>query len=210
MPLLESALGAIQSGKSEGLSALYKMTLSRVLKVARSVLGSAQDAEEIACDVYMYVWNHSERYDPGRGSVMAWLAIITRNRAIDLIRKRRTTISLDRAPSEELSRYDVCAAEGPEQLFARHQANKEMHRVLARLSPVKRQLLALAFLHDLRHEDIASRTGLPVGTVKSHVRRGLRSMRSLLAPVFLQIEAIAPVLEPKIRESYLSIGESVP
>jgi RNA polymerase sigma-70 factor (ECF subfamily) len=148
--------------------------------MARSVLRCPHDAEEIVSEVFMFVWAKACRYDSRRGSVMGWINIITRHRAIDKIRKRRRTVSLDEGPGNPWLEAPTAESERPEYPLSQSQDARELHRVLDNLSPLRRQIMLLAFIQGHCHVKIAATTGLPLGTVKSHIRRTLKDMQSML------------------------------
>jgi RNA polymerase sigma-70 factor (ECF subfamily) len=168
------------AGDRTALSHIYAQTVAQVFAIARGMLRSKEDAEEVVCDVYIYAWQRAGNYDASRGSVVAWLAVMARNRAVDRLRQRRNIVSL----SDD--RHDTLAAAAsdaldPEQMLARFQSGGAVHRALQTLSPQRRHLLGLAFFHGLSHQEIADAVGMPLGTVKSHVRRALAALQGELA-----------------------------
>jgi len=177
---LESLVTAMAAGDSSALSGIYAATVSQVFAIARCVLRSREDAEEIVCDVYSHAWATAQNYDARRGSVMAWLAIMTRNRSVDRLRQRRALVSLDASDNAALADSLVSAAAGPDEILASFQSGSDVHAALATLSPLRRRLLGLAFFQDLSHAQIAAALGLPLGTVKSHLRRALAALQTAL------------------------------
>jgi RNA polymerase sigma-70 factor (ECF subfamily) len=111
---------------------------------------------------------------------MAWLAVMTRNRAVDRLRQRRSMLSLDAKGNPELASLQV-EGPGPEEILTTFQTGSVVRRALAALPPERRELLGLAFFQGLSHQEIAAAVGLPLGTVKSHVRRALASLQAALA-----------------------------
>src|ERR1700734_2202056 len=93
--LLVALVQRMAKGDRAAFSLVYERTVAQVFGVCHVVLGSKEDAEEIVCDVFTYAWCHATSYDASRGSVIAWLAVMARNRAIDCYRRRRDIISLD-------------------------------------------------------------------------------------------------------------------
>jgi RNA polymerase sigma-70 factor (ECF subfamily) len=171
---------AIQSRDS--LSALYESTVGRLYGIARAVTGCKQDAEDVVCDVFIHLWHNASQYDTRRGSVTCWMAVLTRNKAIDLIRKRRHHESWEDLQSSATLPLSS-TADGPDEFLERFQRSSLVRRLLAELSPVQRRVVAFAFMQGLCHVEIAALTGMPMGTVKSHIRRALKSMHKSLAPV---------------------------
>lgn len=166
---------------ARALAALYDATVERVYAIALRVLGDVGDAEEAVADVYAHVWERAHRYDPARGGVLAWIAMLAHSRAIDRLRRRgdalplvsgeEAELALVLRPSETAAAFDLVDA---------MERGHQLREAMARLSQAQRQLIGLAFLHDLSHPEIAAQTGLPLGTVKSHIRRGLEALRLAL------------------------------
>jgi RNA polymerase sigma-70 factor (ECF subfamily) len=159
------------------LHSLYRATSAKLYGLAHAMLGNTADAEEVVCDSYVQAWRSAARFDPGRGSVLAWLLMMCRSRALDLLRQRRSRAAAESAVSR-------CAEEGresaPEELLDQAQSGAAVHQALGALSPLRRQLVALAFFRGLSHQEIAQAVRLPIGTVKSHLRRSLQGMRAVL------------------------------
>jgi len=168
------------AGNEAALAALYRQTVSQVIGITRAVLWLKEDAEEVVCDVYTNAWQRAKSYDASRGSVMAWLAVMTRNLAIDRLRQRRATLSFDDDATPAHGQVPAAASTGPDQLLAQWQAAHAVHRALHALSPQRRQLVDLAFFQGMTHQEIASAVGMPLGTVKSHIRRALVSLHQEL------------------------------
>ena len=120
---------------------------------------------------------HAAHFDPGRGSVLAWLLMMCRSRALDLLRQRRSRAAAEASASRFVEEDTESA---PEELLRQAQACTAIHQALGTLSPLRRQLVALAFFRGLSHQEIARAVSLPIGTVKSHLRRSLQGMRAVL------------------------------
>lgn len=172
---MRSLMTQIGAGHGVAFEALYKATAAHLKAVSHAVLRSSDDADEIVGDVFAYVWSNANRYDEGRGSVLAWLTVIARSRSIDRLRSRRwvTPVNDDELP-------DVAGMEGPDEWLNRLQQINRMHGLLATMSPLRRQLISLAFFRGLRHDEISGVVDLPLGTVKSHIRRTLIDIRAAL------------------------------
>jgi len=158
--------------------ALYEATLSRVYGLVLRLVRRPQLAEEVAEEVFFQVWRQAPRFDAERGRPLTWLLGMARSRAIDAIRREA------RFQHEELDEEGVQlsapTAESGDELLAVAQGHAELHRALLLLKPQPRQLVALAFFNGLSHEEIASQTSLPLGTVKSQIRRALITLRDAL------------------------------
>jgi RNA polymerase sigma-70 factor (ECF subfamily) len=171
-------IAAIVDHDERALMALYEATLPRVYGLVLRLVRRSQLAEEVAEDVFFQVWRQAPRFDPARGRPLTWLLGMARSRAIDAIRReaRFQHETLDdeaHAPAAPL-------AESGDELLAVAQGHAELHRALLLLKPQPRQLVALAFFSGLSHEEIASQTCLPLGTVKSQIRRALITLRDAL------------------------------
>ena len=179
---LRGWIAAITHGDEQALGELYDATLGRVYGLALRITRNAQAAEEVAEDVYWQVWRQALRFDPVRGNAMSWLLTIARSRALDCLRR---TDEADAHPEPETLLAAEAAHDGdPQDLFEATQRGEALHAALESLDALPRQLLALAFFRGLTHEEIAKHTALPLGTVKSHIRRALGALRNVLAPAF--------------------------
>jgi RNA polymerase sigma factor (sigma-70 family) len=158
-------------------SALYEACIGRVYGLALRITRHAALAEEVAEDTFWQIWREAPRFDPARGTATAWLLTITRSRALDSLRARDPA-KLVEDVSEIADGHDSRA--GPVDLLSATQRDQTLHQALAQLEGEPRQLIALAFLKGLTHDEIAAHTGIPLGTVKSHIRRGLTKLKSML------------------------------
>lgn len=183
---LRGWIAAIGRGDESALGHLYDATLGRVHGLALRITRNAQAAEEVAEDVYWQVWRQALRFDPARGNAMTWLLTIARSRALDSLRREDEA---DAHPEPETLIAAEAAQEGdPQDLFEATQRSHALHAALETLDAQPRQLLALAFFRGLTHEEIAQQTALPLGTVKSHIRRALAALRGVLTPALAVTE----------------------
>lgn len=170
----------ISRGDEHALGQLHDATLGRVYGLALRITRNRQAAEEVAEDVYWQVWRQALRFDAARGTAIGWLLTITRSRALDSLRR------VDEAqPHPEPQTLIACEAskEGdPQDLLEATRRDHQLHAALATLDALPRQLLALAFFRGLTHEEIAVHCALPLGTVKSHIRRALAALKRVLSP----------------------------
>jgi RNA polymerase sigma-70 factor (ECF subfamily) len=173
---LADLLLQIRSGDQAALARFYDLTAARVYAVAVRITGDTADAEEIVGDVYLQLWLHAQRYDPARGNPMQWLMIVTRTRALDRCRKR----SRERQIEQQSDGTVLQVPDGGpavEELLYRQELCDRLRHALSQLSEVQARLVGLAFADGLTHEGIAACTHLPLGTVKSHLRRALSVLR---------------------------------
>jgi RNA polymerase sigma factor (sigma-70 family) len=159
------------------LRELHDQTAGAMMGLARTILRDKSDAEEIVCDTYVQVWQTAGSFDAGRASPMGWLAMICRSRALDRIREHKLRAKLAADVSAEP--VDV-VDEGPERLISMLQTDSSVHAALAKLSADKRRLVELAFLEGLSHATLSERLQVPLGSVKSALRRSLRTLHESL------------------------------
>jgi len=176
-PDLAQLIGKMARGNERALEGLYDATVGKLYALALAILRSAEDAEEVVCMTYAYVWANASQYDDSRGNVLGWLLMLCRSRALDRLRQRHANIVA--AGSREL---ESIAAEDnqPEDLLLLLQQRSRVSAALSALSAERRRLISLAFLQDLSHQQIAQATGMALGTVKSHLRRALAQLREQL------------------------------
>lgn len=168
-------LAQIGDGNAEGLSALYRETVSLLYGLALRMLGNQADAEEVVLEVYEQVWRTARRYDPERSRVLWWLTMMTRSRALDRLRASKRRIELE-APIPET--FDIAGADpGPDSIVAYREERRRVRQAMNELSPEQRQALELAFFSGLSHSEISERLGTPLGTIKSRIRAALLALR---------------------------------
>ena len=174
---LAAWIEAIADQDERALAALYDATVSRVFGLVRRIVREASLAEEIVEDAYFQVWRQAARFDPARGRALTWLLSMARSRAIDALRHERR---FDHDSLEEHASEPSSAALPADELLdlARHRA--ELHHALMLLGAQPRQLVSMSFLRGLSHEEIADQMELPLGTVKSQIRRALLALRAAL------------------------------
>lgn len=177
-PQLAAWIALIVERDERALALLYDATVTRVFGLARRIVRDAALAEEVVEDAYFQVWRQAVRFDPARGKALTWLLAMARSRAIDALRREAR---FERSPLDEQNDLPVTSAEPAcDELLdlARHHA--DLHQALMQLGAQPRQLVSMSFFRGLSHEDIAEQMGLPLGTVKSQIRRALQVLREVL------------------------------
>jgi RNA polymerase sigma-70 factor (ECF subfamily) len=171
----------IRQGEQAALDLLYKRYSSPVYSLVWKILQNAEEAEDVALDVFWQVWRQADRYDPVRGAPPAWIFTLARSRAIDRLRARNRredrTISID-DPAVHIDPLDENAA--PDQIVSFRQSRDAVRAAMTKLSAVQREAVELAFLKGLTHVEIAEKLGQPLGTVKTRIRQGLIRLRKHL------------------------------
>jgi len=162
------------------LAAFYDATVARAYGMALRVTRNAALAEEVVADAYHQAWREAARYDGDRSRPLTWLLMICRSRALDALRARDPAVA-HAEPETLVAEGDQACATDPQDLVAAIEASDALHAALARLTAAQRQMLALAFFRGCSHQEIAVQTSLPLGTVKSQIRRALVALRQKLA-----------------------------
>lgn len=181
-PVDEARLLAWMEGIVErddrALAALYDALLPRVYGLVLRIVRRPAWAEEAVEECFFQVWRHAVRFDPARGGALPWVLSIARSRAIDLLRRemRFQHDSLDDDGTPE----QADETPGADELLDSTRHHAALHRALLELNARSRQLIALAFFRGLSHEEIADQTALPLGTVKSQIRRAMIALRDRL------------------------------
>lgn len=170
---------AIIDRDERALASLYNATFSRVYGLARRIVRQPGLAEEVVEDTYFQVWRQAVRFDLVRGNPLAWLLAITRSRAIDALRHEARFQHADLDDSQAQHAVDATPPSDELLDLARHHADLE--RALLLLDAQPRQLVSLAFFRGLTHDEIAAQTCLPLGTVKSQIRRAMGLLRESLS-----------------------------
>ena len=175
---LAALVERMRIGQERALEELYDATVGKLYALASAILRSAEDTEEIVCETYAYAWANAARFDASRANALGWLLMLCRSRALDRLRQRRATAAaLDVVALREAESGN---ADQPFDILSLMQQRTSIHAALAQLTPERRHLVSLAFLQGLSHQEIADATQMPLGTVKSHVRRALTQLREAL------------------------------
>lgn len=168
-------IAQLRDGDENAMASLYDRYSGVVYGVALRVLGDTMAAEDVLQEVFLQLWRNPHSFDPARGSLAPWLAVIARNRAIDLLRKR------PQQEDEDISELPIATSVNLEDAAAQRQAIEKVRSVLAGLPAEQRRTLEMAFFEGMTHTEIAAKTGDPLGTVKTRVRSALLAVRKALA-----------------------------
>lgn len=161
----------LRDGDEKALRTTYERHGAAVLYLAQRLLGNRADAEDVTQVTFVAAWNGRDTFDPQRGTMLGWLLGIARRKAVDRLRSAAREDRVTETVKEQPVLGD--AEETPERIVDRLVVADEM----GRLPEEQRRTLELAFFDDLTHPQIAAATGLPLGTVKSHIRRGMANLR---------------------------------
>ena len=177
------------SGDESAIAALYDRYGSVLYAVAYRIVGQKADAEEVVMEAFAQVWRDASRFEASRGSVAAWLTMISRSRALDHIRSRDRRERLNTsAAREDQAQTPTMGSWGTDPGYQVEQTErqKRVAEAMASLSPVQRQAIELAYYDGLSQSEIAERLNEPLGTVKTRVRLGMMKLREALRPYYYE------------------------
>jgi RNA polymerase sigma-70 factor (ECF subfamily) len=159
----------LKAGDQGAMADLYDRYSSVVYAVALRVLGDTGAAEDVLQEVFLQLWRNPNSFNAARGSLASWLAVVTRNRAIDSLRKRRPETDIE----------DVVLSVAPDLAGAAElaRAAEKVRGVMGTMAPAQRSALELAYWEGMSHSEIAEKTGEPLGTIKTRIRAGLIALR---------------------------------
>ena len=169
---IAAALARCASGDRTALRVIYDAEAPRMVGVARRMLRRQDLAEEAVQDTFMRVWRAARTFDPQKGGARSWLYAILRNSALSILRDE------GRFTSDEDSAEQ--AAPMTESALARLPEMSALRRCLEKLDPSRRSVVILSYVHGLSHGEVAGKLGVPLGTVKSWVRRSLISLQECM------------------------------
>jgi len=176
---LAALLARVAAGDERAFAQLYDATIDRVFALARRITGDPSIAEDAVGDVYLQVWHHASTYRSARGTVMAWMTVLCRTRALDALRRTGTAVRRAEAPLDDIDVTDR-APSAPD-LLAATERESRLHAALAELTTEQRQLLALAYFRGHTHAELAALTGAPLGTVKTQLHRATQKLKQLMS-----------------------------
>lgn len=191
-PELVRLLERIALNDPAALEQLYQRTSSKLFGLALRILEKQEWAEDVLQESFVNIWRHAGDYRAGLASPMTWLSVIVRNRSLDYLRRHaaeriHTAVDLETlletAPEGELADHLKLDAPGPAELVSASQDAQALARCMKTLENRQRQAISLAYLKDYSHTELSATLGVPLGTVKSWIRRGLDKLRTCLEGV---------------------------
>lgn len=165
--VLAACLARVAEDDRAAFEQLYRLVGPRLFAVIRRRIAQPQPAEDVLQETFLTIWRKATLFDPARGDAMAWMTTIARHCAIDWLRRPGGEALLPAAPTER------SAAAALDESLA-------MGQCLGSLPAPQRQVLTLAYYHGMSHGEISRALGIPVGTVKSRIRRGLLAVRDMI------------------------------
>jgi RNA polymerase sigma-70 factor (ECF subfamily) len=165
-------LTRLQSGDQEAMVVLFDRYAPMVYSVALRVLKDAGEAEDVMQEIFVQLWRQPGTFVSGRGTLGAWLAVVARNRSIDVLRRRK--------PSEPVELFSLPSSTNLADESERNALMEKVQVAIQKLPEEQQKSLELAFFEGMSHSEIAAKTGDPLGTIKTRIRLGLISIRKAL------------------------------
>lgn len=172
-------LAAVRRGDRQAFRALYDQYGAELLALCERILHHRAEAEDALADVFWEVWQRRERYDASRGGARPYLMTLARSRAIDRLRSQaaRPELRAD-GGTPRTNDHDLAGQSSPpDQTVAHAELRVHVAQALAELDDRQREAMELAYYEGLSHQQIADRLATPLGTVKTHIRKGLARLR---------------------------------
>jgi RNA polymerase sigma-70 factor, ECF subfamily len=163
-------------GDRKAFAQLYDATRSKLFAVSLRIVRERPLAEEVLQDSYVSIWNHAADYAQAKSAPTTWMTAIVRNRSLDVVRRTREAPDVDDALAANLVDEAASPARETESRAEAH----SLRQCLEELDAEQRQSIALAFYHGLSHSELADHLRKPLGTVKTHIRRGLLKLKDCL------------------------------
>jgi RNA polymerase sigma-70 factor (ECF subfamily) len=171
--MLVDLLSKTANGDKAAFRALYAEVGPKLFAICLRMMRSRDEAEDVFQEAFVKIWERSHQYDASKGQPLAWLATITRNCALDRLRKPgRTALPFDEAVVEEIDAHVQAIDQTAE--------GRDLQRCLEELREDYRRVIVLAYVNGMTHEELASQLDKPMGTIKSWVRRGLEQLKGCM------------------------------
>ena len=174
--LLSRALARVAQQDADALRFVYRHTSAKLFGVCLRILHDRQEAEAVLQDVYLTVWRKADGFDPQRASPITWLATMARNRAIDRLRARGSRVVADVAEAEALADPVPLASA----MIETDEDHARLVSCMDQLDPRHADAVRTAFFEGVTYEALSQRLSMPLGTLKSWIRRSLMSLRGCL------------------------------
>jgi RNA polymerase sigma-70 factor, ECF subfamily len=182
-------MSRVASGDEPALGVLYDRFGTALYAVAYRIVGQQADAEEVVMGAFAQAWREAPRFDPSRGSVAAWLTVMARSRALDLVRSRARRARITEAAAREDSTSAPAMGPGapnPGSGLEQDERRRAVTAALTALSQPQREAIELAYYEGLSQSEIAERLKEPLGTIKTRMRLGMQKLRQTLRPYYFE------------------------
>lgn len=172
---LVELLGQVAGGNRTSFAELYALTSSRLYALVYGILRSSGEAEDVLQDIYIAIWQRADQFDPGKGTAMTWLMSLARNKSIDRLRQSREV------PEDESQWMPVVDEQAtPAEATGMSQERQRLDGCIRHLEARQRGIIVEAFYTGASYADLAARLSVPIGTMKSWVRRSLLQLKACL------------------------------
>ena len=172
---LLSLLSATAQGDKQAFAHLYKQTSGKLYAVSLKMLGRRELAEEALQEAYVKIWHNATEYQHGKGSVLTWMISIVRYRALDMLRYHKVRKEDHFTDGHESATTEESDEHGPQVQRAK------LDKCMSELEPQQKQAIHLAYYNGMSHHEVVGHLDLPLGTIKSWIRRGLQQLQRCLA-----------------------------
>jgi RNA polymerase sigma-70 factor (ECF subfamily) len=172
---LLALLKKVANGNQQAFNELYSLTSGQLLAVALKMLKNRDSAEEAVQEAYVSIWYKADYYKEGQGTVLTWMVSIVRYRVLDMLRSKKVRKE-DSLSDEDMLEFDSPGTNESEV----PQYNIKIENCMNELEQQQRQAIHLAYFNGLTHSEVMAHLGLPLGTIKSWIRRGLTSLQRCL------------------------------
>lgn len=169
----------IGRGDRGGFEEFYEKYSGLVVGTACRVLNDLTDAEDVAQEVFVMIWEKAGMYDPARGKPLTWVVTMTRNKAIDRLRSLQRRFRLRDELESQADPADFIAERAPVEELENTERDVMLRRAVEKLTRDQRDAIEMAYFGGMTQQEIADRLGEPLGTVKARIRRGLMRLRKL-------------------------------
>jgi RNA polymerase sigma factor (sigma-70 family) len=179
---LIALLDRVALADESALRELYDLTSSKLYGVAVRVVSKREWAEDVLQEAYLNIWRIAQDYKATLSPPMAWMGLVVRSRGLDFLR-RRASERVDRMQELDDMISDTVAGDYPNPMDTTQASEQAwaLHQCLKQLEQQQREVVSLAYLRDLSHSELAGQLKLPLGTVKTWIRRGLEQLRGCMA-----------------------------
>jgi RNA polymerase sigma factor (sigma-70 family) len=178
---LRVLLGSVGNGDARAFRSLYDATSPKLFGFALRILHRREIAEDVLQDSFAAIWHSARDYRPHLSAPMTWMATIVRNKAFDVLRSADHAVEIDGSDFDGavLRALEDPGRNPPDALQLSRDA-KALAACMAELDSVHRQVVGMAFFHDLSHSELAQQLAMPIGTIKTWIRRSLERLRTCL------------------------------
>jgi len=169
----------IGAGDQKAFGILYDRYKTLVFSLAVKIAGNHETAEDITLDVFTQIWEKADRYHSEKGSVKGWVASIARYRAIDVLRRRKVSMDINRPQKFEIQLETLPSNDNPVDALESAEIRHKVSDTIKRLPEDQQEVLAMAYFKGYTHRQIAEALNEPLGTIKTRIRLGLQKLRQM-------------------------------